>query len=1132
MQLPEQVSVIWTVLFTTFSAMEDRSAPLADYFWIAGIDSLSYHDFSPPNASHSTPNSQSVSAIEEDIELDNSSIPLRQNVMVSHSRQSSMNRISKHSSFQQESDQDVEYLGSNRSSATIKVSSNSLGNTKSSYTGNNNGIGDFDFDRALLTFANERDLFLDDLSFSAGAQIQKPMPMTELPSKVTERIQRREGGNAGNSLANKRRSPLKEMKGSIRRHISYRDMNRVKKIPSSMQRNGSVRTSRRMSDYNSVIPPPEPLNADPDMHPLKRRFEPVLLDRYPPKTATDELARRGRFPDYVPMFAFPNDINIVSADERPRSTWHGFAMTTDEAVKIYGVTIIVWSPLNSEAAENIERQCAEWRQSHMTTEERELAASLAERLASERAYLSQLLAQLPSIVSGSAAREALEEKISTVEEKIGLMTDLLRPVRHGAAAKIDGLTDGETGLWIPRAYGILGRDGSLVSFWKEWLRAVIVPMTDGGVLRVPASSPKIGRWQPLERYVVNLCTEALSPISSKTQVELAVRELRLFARKEAVNELPGSRNTDLYALFRSLSIPNIVCLFEFVLSESRIIFLSSHTAMLHLACSAIISLIYPLKWLGIFIPVLPARLLSALEAPCPYIVGIERRYENIELPEDDYVLVDLDENVIESPKAPVALPRQLRRKLTSLIQLAAPHHNSCGVPIGPPPYAIESFPYNAFSSENPAIFTQNPPYNSFAKYVGQKSTAFGEPETISNRHASVFNAFLQSKNDHSRLERPSTSRSTSRSTQTSPPTSVSPISGHFPQLSTPVSRNDSGFALTVTLREKRSGHFDNNSRRSSSFGIDRQSTLRRPSAPFNNGHQTTLSTSSMDTKSIYGCAPSTYAASTLAASTIIPNLLIQPVHNTDSIIWVEGHCFEHDRNDTTSVCSICDERAEGDGIYNCTKCSTRAHTRCLGTVSLVCSSSFFTDRIRAAFVRCFASLFYTYRKFLNKEGKSNKNSNELLYKFNMEGFIRSLPSDQQAYIDMLRHTQAFNEFIHEREVTPSTSPSIQLFDSIIMAKKSRGRTPRAILSRSKPPLFLESRRDHIWRSAAVPISTAKFPGDYHTIVSRIPAQLDSTLMREPRVIQGVPRTDQCDKGRKVGRKAVPSLIGESGRIVS
>ena len=67
-------------------------------------------------------------------------------------------------------------------------------------------------------------------------------------------------------------------------------------------------------------------------------------------------------------------------------------------------------------------------------------------------------------------------------------------------------------------------------------------MTAGGVLRIPLTSPKVGMWQPMERYVVNLCAEALSPISSKTQVEITIRELKLFARKEAVNELPGSRN--------------------------------------------------------------------------------------------------------------------------------------------------------------------------------------------------------------------------------------------------------------------------------------------------------------------------------------------------------------------------------------------------------------------------------------------------------------------------------------------------------------------------------------------------------------------------------------------------------------
>jgi len=766
----------------------------------------------------------------------------------------------------------------------------------------------------------------------------------------------------------------------------------------------SVRTSRRLSNYNSVIPPPEPLNTDPDMHPLKRRFEPVLLDRYPPKHQVDEIKRRGRFPDYVPMFAFPNDINIVSSDERPRSTWHGFAMTSDDNSKIYGITVIVWMPLNHDAAAEVEQRCEQWRQRHMSNEERELAASLGDKLASERANLSQLLAKLPSVVSGSAAREALEDQISAVEERITLMTDVLRPVRHGAASKIDGLTDGETGLWKPRAYGILGRDPSLTSFWKEWLRAVVVPMSDGGILRVPPSSPKVGRWQPLERYVVNLCTEALSPISSITQVELAVRELRLFARKEATNELPESRATDLYALFRSLTIPNIVALFEFALSESRIILLSSHTAMLHLASKAIASLLYPLKWASIFIPVLPARLISALEAPCPYIVGIERRYDNIELPDEDYVLVDLDQDTIEATSKPTALPRQQRRKLVALLQLAASHHNRCGVPVGPPPYAIETFPYDAFSTENEAVFTQNATLSPLGKYVAQNSATFGETDPSTSKKHLVFNAFLQSKNDHTRVERPSTSKST----KGSPPHSLSPVSAEFPRIppTTPISRNDSGFALSATLREKRSGHFDSKSRRSSSFAMDRQPTLRRPSAPFVNGHSASLSTSalSIDAKSMYGYAPSTYAPSTLAASTIMPSMLMQTVRNTDTTVWVEGHCFEWHVHDTSSVCSICDEKPEGDGIYMCNSCATVSHGRCLGQVSLVCPSAFYPDRVRAAFVRCFASLFYTYRKHLNRPTREQKNSGQL-YGFDMDGFMKSLPHEHQEYIATLKQTQ-------------------------------------------------------------------------------------------------------------------------------
>ncbi|KAI5305306.1 hypothetical protein KEM55_009068, partial [Ascosphaera atra] len=327
----------------------------------------------------------------------------------------------------------------------------------------------------------------------------------------------------------------------------------------------SVRTSRRLSNYTSVIPVPQPLDPSPSMHPLKRKFEPALLDRYPSKDtdeSKDPFETRIKFPDYVPMFAFPNDINIISSDQRPRSTWHGFAMTGGDGSKIYSVCVIMWIPLNAQAAEELEKRCEEWRRDNMTDEERELASSLGERLALERAKLSELLAQLPSVPQGSVQRDNLEDDISAVEEKIGLMADLLRPVRHAAASKIEGLTDGDTGFWIPRAYGIIGKDASLVPFWKEYLRALVVPMTEGSVLQVPPISPRAGRWMPLERYVVNLCTEACAPIESKTQVEVSIRELRLFARKEAKNELPGARSTDLYALFRALSIPNIMILFE------------------------------------------------------------------------------------------------------------------------------------------------------------------------------------------------------------------------------------------------------------------------------------------------------------------------------------------------------------------------------------------------------------------------------------------------------------------------------------------------------------------------------------------------------------------------------------------
>jgi len=941
----------------------DTSPPLADYFFISGIESSQVYDpRSQPNGLNgissplsSPPPVDVDETIEEDRALETDSVRPKSQDGLSNAdgtkRKSARLSFEHRQSIGTVVNGEYKQSPSNRSSATIKGVQ--LGGS---------GLSDVDFENALRKFASERDTFLEEIQFTAGvAQQNRPTPTKPRPRP--QRVQQHQhedgGGNLRSGVGSIRRrlstmqSSLKRNSSMARQGESMRSMHCLMFcVPSyfmvsfsvffflyiANRDTASIRTSKRMSGYNSVIPAPQPFNPEPNMHPLLRRYEPVLLDRYPPKDMVEELKRRNPFPDYVPMFAFPNDVSVVSADERPKTLWHGFAMTNADNSKLYGICMIVWLPLNATAAEGLERQCEEWRRLHMNPEERELASSLGERLALERAKLSRLLAQLPTVASESEERENLEDEISAVEEKIGLMTDLLRPVRHGAAAKIEGLTDGETGLWMPRAYGVMGRDASLTPFWKEWLKAVAVPMTNGVIQRVPASSPRIGMWQPLERYVVNLCAEAFSPITSITQVEIAVRELRLYARKEAVNELPGSRSIDIYALFRCLSIPNIVTLFEFVLAESKIILLSSHTAMLHLASMAIANLLYPFKWAGVFIPVLPARLVQTIEAPCPYIVGIERRYEPADYPEDDYVLVDLDNDMVgtNGGQAP-PLPRQQRRKLMSLLQHSAPHHTRFGVPTGPPAYAIESYPFDNFCSENPGVFTHRAYSLSIQQYIGMNSTSFGTGPLPSSSRPLIYNAFLQSSVQSRGNDRPSTANTVKTSTNSPPSPRISPVSAAFPPMpSTPMSRNDSGLALQANLREKRSGHFETSSRRSSSvgflqfcipewftnahhqFGFDRvPPMMRRPSQPFL-GHAPSASTSSLshELRAPSSYAPSVYAQSTLAASTIMPGLAMQPVRNTDTTRWQEGHCMQWRPTEEKASCSVCEEKAD-EGLYRC-----------------------------------------------------------------------------------------------------------------------------------------------------------------------------------------------------------------------
>ncbi|KAI7514776.1 DENN-domain-containing protein [Hortaea werneckii] len=336
------------------SSAGDTAAPLADYFFIAGIESSQVYeesdDVPPPAPVEDTIDEERV------LETHDESRPTTPDASGRRSRYSFEARKSIGSVI---TSQEPPTPGSNRSSTTIRAvqPARALGLED-----------DATFEEALKKFASERENFLEDIHISAGTV---PTPTQRKPRPRTVRITQDESSPNGNA------SGLHRGVGSIRRRLST--MNSMRRQQSVSGRQSSVKTSKRLSGYNSVIPAPQPFHSSPDMHPLKRHYEPVLLDRYPTKTMVDESKRRNPFPDYVPMFAFPNDVNVVSSDERPRSSWHGFAMTAGDNSKLYGVCVTLWVPLNQAASENLEQQCEEWRKANMSDEERELASSLGER---------------------------------------------------------------------------------------------------------------------------------------------------------------------------------------------------------------------------------------------------------------------------------------------------------------------------------------------------------------------------------------------------------------------------------------------------------------------------------------------------------------------------------------------------------------------------------------------------------------------------------------------------------------------------------------------------------------------------------------------------------------------------------
>lgn len=90
--------------------------------------------------------------------------------------------------------------------------------------------------------------------------------------------------------------------------------------------------------------------------------------------------------------------------------------------------------------------------------------------------------------------------------------------------------------------------------------------------------------------------------------------------------------------------------------EQKVVLVSEHKEFLSHCSFALLSLLYPLSWTNVFIPILPKSMKLVIEAPCPFLVGTKSKILNqLESLSSEVIVVYLDYNTIRS-SSPIIHP--------------------------------------------------------------------------------------------------------------------------------------------------------------------------------------------------------------------------------------------------------------------------------------------------------------------------------------------------------------------------------------------------------------------------------------------------------------------------------------------
>lgn len=177
-----------------------------------------------------------------------------------------------------------------------------------------------------------------------------------------------------------------------------------------------------------------------------------------------------------------------------------------------------------------------------------------------------------------------------------------------------------------------------------------------------------------------------------------------------------STGSSVYKLFKELGISNVLKLVCAIMADFKILFFSRSYTKLYDACRAVEALLFPLKYTGVYVPVLPCfgSFLEFPAAPTPYIIGVHASYRRLleDMHSDclqECVKVDLDGASMSIPQAIDDLI--CGPPLSSMASAPPTAASTAGnqSPDGPPMFTLENnthgLPHNLYESTLNLLFS-------------------------------------------------------------------------------------------------------------------------------------------------------------------------------------------------------------------------------------------------------------------------------------------------------------------------------------------------------------------------------------------------------------------------------------------